>query len=72
MGLNTGQDKVKGSPKVNFSRPSELQQRKNVVHVSRPNEVENARGYLPIIDMEMDIMEAIKENSVVIIRGETR
>ncbi|KAM3350289.1 hypothetical protein ACQJBY_022832 [Aegilops geniculata] len=42
-----------------------------VVPVSRPQEVEKARGDLPIIMMEQEIMEAIYENSVVIICGET-
>jgi ATP-dependent RNA helicase DHX37/DHR1 len=39
--------------------------------VSRPHEVEKARRDLPIIMMEQEIMEAIYENSVVILCGET-
>ncbi|CAM0944286.1 unnamed protein product [Alopecurus aequalis] len=42
-----------------------------VVPVSRPQEVEKARRDLPIIMMEQEIMEAIYENSVVILCGET-
>ncbi|RLN04037.1 hypothetical protein C2845_PM13G07460 [Panicum miliaceum] len=42
-----------------------------VVPVSRPYEVEKARRDLPIIMMEQEIMEAIYENSVVILCGET-
>ncbi|KAK6228269.1 hypothetical protein SCA6_000609 [Theobroma cacao] len=42
-----------------------------VVHVSRPDEVENKRKDLPIVMMEQEIMEAINENSTVIICGET-
>uniref|UniRef100_A0ACD5ZMV5 Uncharacterized protein n=1 Tax=Avena sativa TaxID=4498 RepID=A0ACD5ZMV5_AVESA len=42
-----------------------------VVPVSRPHEVEKARRDLPIIMMEQEIMEAIYENSVVILCGET-
>ncbi|KAL6911457.1 hypothetical protein ACP4OV_000262 [Aristida adscensionis] len=42
-----------------------------VVPVSRPDEVERARIDLPIIMMEQEIMEAIYENSVVILCGET-
>ncbi|KAM0912872.1 hypothetical protein ACQ4PT_012529 [Festuca glaucescens] len=42
-----------------------------VVPVSRPDEVEKARRDLPIIMMEQEIMEAIYENSVVILCGET-
>ncbi|KAL6635093.1 hypothetical protein ACP70R_027764 [Stipagrostis hirtigluma subsp. patula] len=42
-----------------------------VVSVSRPDEVERARRDLPIIMMEQEIMEAIYENSVVILSGET-
>ncbi|KAJ4969028.1 hypothetical protein NE237_015729 [Protea cynaroides] len=42
-----------------------------VVHVSRPNEVERTRKDLPIVMMEQEIMEAINENSALIICGET-
>uniref|UniRef100_A0A0E0FU33 RNA helicase n=2 Tax=Oryza nivara TaxID=4536 RepID=A0A0E0FU33_ORYNI len=42
-----------------------------VVPVSRPHEVEKTRRDLPIIMMEQEIMEAIYENSVVILCGET-
>ncbi|XVF22158.1 hypothetical protein REPUB_Repub12eG0149600 [Reevesia pubescens] len=42
-----------------------------VVHVSRPDEIENKRKDLPIVMMEQEIMEAINENSTVIICGET-
>ncbi|XVF72676.1 hypothetical protein PTKIN_Ptkin12aG0139200 [Pterospermum kingtungense] len=42
-----------------------------VVHVSRPDEVERKRKDLPIVMMEQEIMEAINENSAVIICGET-
>ncbi|KAL9419656.1 hypothetical protein AB3S75_037429 [Citrus x aurantiifolia] len=42
-----------------------------VVHVSRPNEVENNRKDLPIVMMEQEIMEAVNDNSAVIICGET-
>ncbi|XP_057461495.1 ATP-dependent RNA helicase DEAH13-like [Actinidia eriantha] len=42
-----------------------------VVHVSRPKDIENKRKDLPIVMMEQEIMEAIKENITVIICGET-
>ncbi|GLU07336.1 hypothetical protein SLE2022_242980 [Rubroshorea leprosula] len=42
-----------------------------VVHVSRPDEVENKRKDLPIVMMEQEIMEAINENPTVIVCGET-
>lgn len=42
-----------------------------VVHVSRPDEVENKRKDIPIVMMEQEIMEAINEHSTVIICGET-
>ncbi|KAE8672224.1 EXORDIUM like 2 [Hibiscus syriacus] len=42
-----------------------------VVHVTRPDEIENKRNDLPIVMMEQEIMEAINENSTVIICGET-
>lgn len=43
----------------------------NVVHVLRPTEVENKRSDLPIVMMEQEIMEAINENTCVIVCGET-
>ncbi|KAJ9550655.1 hypothetical protein OSB04_014700 [Centaurea solstitialis] len=42
-----------------------------VVHVCRPKEVESNRTDLPIVMMEQEIMEAIYENTSVIICGET-
>ncbi|KAM3218698.1 ATP-dependent RNA helicase DEAH13 isoform X1 [Capsicum annuum] len=42
-----------------------------VVHVSRPKEVENNRSDLPIVTMEQEIMEAINDNTCVIVCGET-
>jgi ATP-dependent RNA helicase DHX37/DHR1 len=41
------------------------------VPVSRPPDVEKSRSNLPIIMMEQEIMEAIFENSIVIVCGET-
>ncbi|KAI3872488.1 hypothetical protein MKW98_015834 [Papaver atlanticum] len=41
------------------------------VPVSRPTEVERNRKDLPIVMMEQEIMEAINENSVIILCGET-
>ncbi|KAK0587085.1 hypothetical protein LWI29_017056 [Acer saccharum] len=42
-----------------------------VVHVSRPDEVENNRRDLPIVMMEQEIMEAVNYNNAIIICGET-
>ncbi|KAL5859172.1 hypothetical protein ACOSQ4_000468 [Xanthoceras sorbifolium] len=42
-----------------------------VVHVSRPDEVENKRKDLPIVMMEQEIMEAVNYNPTIIICGET-
>ncbi|XVF32822.1 hypothetical protein REPUB_Repub17cG0115800 [Reevesia pubescens] len=42
-----------------------------VLHVSRPDEIENKRKDLPIVMMEQEIMKAINENSTVFICGET-
>lgn len=58
-------------PTVNFTLMSCSQTAPSVVHVLRPNEVENKRKDLPIIMMEQEIMEAINYNSAVIICGET-
>ncbi|XP_068656047.1 ATP-dependent RNA helicase DEAH13 [Aristolochia californica] len=45
--------------------------KKEVVHVSRPSEVESNRANLPIVMMEQEIMEAINENPSTIVCGET-
>lgn len=45
--------------------------RKNVVVVTRPPEVNDARLLLPIVTEEQPIMEAILLNTVVVICGET-
>ncbi|KAK6939099.1 LOW QUALITY PROTEIN: Helicase-associated domain, partial [Dillenia turbinata] len=42
-----------------------------VVHVSRPNEVEDKRKGLPIVMMEQEIMEAINKHATIIVCGET-
>lgn len=55
----------------NLPAPSFLKDPKSRRHVSRPPEVVKARSDIPIIMMEQEIMEAINENSTVIIRGET-
>lgn len=60
----------------NMKVPPDLMVQKHVnapivVHVSRPVEVEEKRKDLPIIMMEQEIMEAINENSIVILCGET-
>ncbi|KAK9091050.1 hypothetical protein Sjap_024227 [Stephania japonica] len=47
------------------------QTRPFIVHVFRPNDIEEKRKGLPIVMMEQEIMEAIKDNSTVIICGET-
>jgi HrpA-like RNA helicase len=44
---------------------------KYVVRVTRPDDVEKSRENLPIVMMEQEIMEAIQENPIVIICGET-
>ena len=41
------------------------------VHVERVREMEQARSELPIIQREQEIMEAVHNNSVVIIKGDT-
>ncbi|PQQ18686.1 ATP-dependent RNA helicase DEAH13 [Prunus yedoensis var. nudiflora] len=72
-------DNVKETPNVNFSRTSKLSNSPTpgspiaptIVHVSRPEEVENARKDLPIVMMEQEIMEAVNDHSTVIICGET-
>lgn len=65
------QDSACERPTVNFTLMSCSQTAPSVVHVLRPNEVENKRKDLPIIMMEQEIMEAINYNSAVIICGET-
>ncbi|XP_068320330.1 ATP-dependent RNA helicase DEAH13-like [Pyrus communis] len=72
-------DHVKEMPKANISRVSKSSISPaprplispTIVHVSRPEEVENTRKDLPIIMMEQEVMEAVNDNSTVIICGET-
>ncbi|WOK98834.1 hypothetical protein Cni_G07546 [Canna indica] len=73
------QDNVPSSPnekyqEINSSTDLTIQEQVNratMVHVSRPDEVEEQRKNLPIIMMEQEIMEAINENFIVILCGET-
>lgn len=77
MGLNGLKDKEDGIPKVEICTTSNplpemrLLSKPIVVPVSRPCEVEDKRKDLPIVMMEQEIMEAINENPIVIICGET-
>ncbi|XP_008451537.1 ATP-dependent RNA helicase DEAH13 isoform X1 [Cucumis melo] len=70
-------DKEDGIPKVEICTTSNplpemrLLSKPIVVPVSRPCEVEDKRKDLPIVMMEQEIMEAINENPIVIICGET-
>ncbi|KAJ4727732.1 ATP-dependent RNA helicase [Melia azedarach] len=67
-------DGFDNSLRVNSDLPSSLHRplmAPMVVHVSRPNEVENKRKDLPIVMMEQEIMEAVNDNPAVIICGET-
>ncbi|OQV04098.1 Helicase associated domain-containing protein [Cladophialophora immunda] len=41
------------------------------VHVRRPEDIQQARSQLPILQREQEIMEAVHNNPVVIIKGET-
>ncbi|KAG5532452.1 hypothetical protein RHGRI_026926 [Rhododendron griersonianum] len=77
--INKPMDRGVESPKMHISNASNLAdcppQRgltaPVVVHVSRKKEVENKRKDLPIVMWEQEIMEAINENSTVIICGKT-
>lgn len=50
---------------------ADLKLRKVVVPISRPEDVVKGRENLPIVMMEQEIIEAISENDVVIVCGET-
>lgn len=50
---------------------ADLKLRKVVVPISRPDDVVKGRENLPIVMMEQEIIEAISENDVVIVCGET-
>lgn len=74
----SGSDKGDARQKVDYGKTNNLlgstQGHLNVptvVHVSRPNEVQNTRKDLPIVMMEQEIMEAINDQSTLIICGET-
>lgn len=77
MGLNGLKDKEDEIPKADICTTSdplpEMRplSRPIVVPVLRPREVEDKRKDLPIVMMEQEIMEAINENPIVIICGET-
>lgn len=74
MGQGGPDKSLNANSSTSSSLPSSLQRplaAPNVVHVSRPNEVENNRKDLPIVMMEQEIMEAVNDNSAVIICGET-
>jgi len=53
------------------SAKGDLKLRKVVVPISRPEDVVKGRENLPIVMMEQEIVEAISENDVVIVCGET-
>ena len=42
-----------------------------VVLVKRPEAIQEARSGLPVIGMEQEIMEAVAENDVILLCGET-
>ncbi|MCO5612254.1 hypothetical protein L7F22_066518 [Adiantum nelumboides] len=63
MTSNCNKERVNGS---NFTRSPNI-----FVHVTRSEEIRRAREKLPIIMMEQEIMEAVNENPVTIICGET-
>ncbi|OAG37345.1 hypothetical protein AYO21_08422 [Fonsecaea monophora] len=43
----------------------------HAVHVNRPQDIQESRSQLPILQREQEIMEAIHNNPVVIIKGDT-
>lgn len=51
--------------------PTEPNRKAYSVHVERQPEMESSRSELPILQREQEIMEAIHNNSVVIIKGDT-
>ncbi|KAK9104565.1 hypothetical protein Scep_021409 [Stephania cephalantha] len=59
------------SEKLTDSCAPRPQTRPFVVNVFRPNDIEEKRKGLPIVMMEQEIMEAVKDNSTVVICGET-
>ncbi|XP_065860429.1 ATP-dependent RNA helicase DEAH13 [Euphorbia lathyris] len=66
--LTTGLCKAKNLPDCTFQAHTG---KPIVVQVARPNEVEEKRRELPIVMMEQEIMEAIYDNPIIIICGET-
>ena len=51
--------------------PSAPSGQRRLVAVVRPPEIEAARAQLPIIGMEQEVVEAVLENDVVVLSGET-
>lgn len=56
---------------VNSGQESSFIKKRVVVNVRRPSEIEKERYNLPVVMMEQEIMEAINENSSIILCGET-
>lgn len=52
-------------------RPSEASGSARLVQVERGEKVEAARAELPILGMEQEVMEAVLEQDVVVLSGET-
>ena len=50
---------------------AELELKREVIQIKRPDEVEKKRCDLPVTAMEFEIMDAIRNNNVTIICGET-
>ena len=53
------------------SAPSEPTRKAHAVHVQRAEDIQQLRSELPIIQKEQEIMEAIHNNPVVIVKGDT-
>lgn len=56
---------------VNSDQGSSFMKKRVVIDVRRPSEIEKERHDLPVVMMEQEIMEAINENSSIILCGET-
>ena len=68
--LNPPAEKVKSVTSATLSEPV-MNRKAHAVHVERSEKIQETRLQLPIIKHEQEIMEAIHNNPVVIIKGDT-
>ena len=62
---------LKSAAAMGLEPSNQSEQKREVIHVKRPADVEESRNNLPVTAMEFEIMDSIRNNDVTIICGET-